>query len=377
MKMKKDSLVNFIVLAASVILVVFGFRSAMPSSASPARPDATSTDGVSSEATSTASDAIASSTASISPSDVRAIYLTAGTVSVPGNVSAAIRLIQTTRLNAVVINVKDGDGTYLGKGMQRVVDEFKKAGVYTIARVVVFQDNVMAKEHPELALHDTAGGLWSNNNRGAYWVDPASQKVWDANIAVAEGALKLGFREVNFDYIRFPSGSIQTAVYPVYDGMSPMTGIMDSFFQYLTSHIRKAYPQAVLSADLFAYSFVRNDGLGVGQLAGDAAKYFNVIDPMIYPALYTPGNFGIPNPAEEPYQVVYQTLEDGKKLLPATSTVIIRPWIQDFNMGATYDTQMVGAEMQAVRDAGYGDTWMAWNPANVYDPLKFPPLKTQ
>ncbi len=358
-------MVNFIVLAASVVLVVFGFRSAMPSTSA---PEATSTPA----APTSTLPAVETSTVGVSPADVRAVYLTAATVSVPSNVRAMIQLVKSTRLNAVVVNVKDGDGTYLGPGMKRVVDEFHQNGIYTIARIVVFQDTAMAKAHPELALRDTSGGLWSANGGPSYWVDPASHLVWDANVAAAIGALKLGFDEVNFDYIRFPSGSIQSAVYPVYDGIASMSGIIDQFFSYLTSHIRAAYPKAVLSADLFAYSFVKNDGLGIGQHVGDTANYFNVIDPMVYPSLYTPGNFGFPNPAEEPYQVVYQTLEDGKKLLPASSTVIIRPWIQDFTLGVPpYDATMVGDEMNAIRAAGYGDTWMAWNPANSYDPTPF------
>ena len=363
--MKKDSWVNFAVLIASIALVVFGFRSAAPSSPAP--------EVTSAPAASTSTPPVAeTSTVGISPSDVRAVYLTAATVSVPSNVRAMIQLVKSTRLNAVVINVKDGDGTYVGPGMKRVVDEFHQNGIYTIARIVVFQDNAMAKEHPELALRDTSGGLWSAGGGPSYWVDPASHLVWDANVAAAVGALKLGFDEVNFDYIRFPSGSIQSAVYPVYDGMSSMSGIIDQFFSYLTSHIRDAYPKAVLSADLFAYSFVKDSGLGIGQHVAEAAKYFNVIDPMVYPSLYTPGNFGFPNPAEEPYQVVYQTLEDGKKLMPASSTVIVRPWIQDFTLGVPpYDATMVDDEISAVRDAGYGDTWMAWNPANSYDPTPF------
>ena len=93
---------------------------------------------------------------------------------------------------------------------------------------------------------------------------------------------------------------------------------------------------------------------------------------MVYPSHYAPDNFGFPNPATEPYQVVFQTLESGKKFLEkASSTAIIRPWIQDFNMGAVYDAPMVKEEMRAIKDAGYGDTWMDWNPRNVYDPEKF------
>jgi len=147
---------------------------------------------------------------------------------------------------------------------------------------------------------------------------------------------------------------------------------MRDFYAYLTKHLRQNQPEAVLSIDVFAYSFLKNDGLGVGQRLGDAAVYFDVVSPMGYPSHYASGNFGFVNPAEEPYQVVRQTLEKGKVLLAAaSSTAIIRPWIQDFNIGADYNAQMVQEEMRAVRDAGFGDTWMVWNPSNIYEKEEF------
>ena len=127
----------------------------------------------------------------------------------------------------------------------------------------------------------------------------------------------------------------------------------------------------MLSADLFAYSLLRNNGLGIGQRINDAAEYFDVVSPMIYPSHYTPGNFDFPNPATEPYQVTLKTLESGKSFISPSSTAIMRPWIQDFDMGAIYDKRMINEEIRAIKDAGYGDTWMIWNPSNIYDPEKF------
>ncbi len=307
-----------------------------------------------------------------SPRDVRAVYLTAAVASVPSRVEGIIQLIHSTRLNAVVVNVKDGDGTYLGEGMARVVQKFRAEGIYPIARVVVFQDNALARARPDLALHDASGTLWVAA-KAYLWVDPASREVWDRTVAVAERALDLGFREVNFDYVRFPSdGDTKGIVFPIYDGKHPASAVMSDFYRYLTDRIHKDRPGAVLSVDLFAYSFLINDGLGVGQRLPDAAAAFDVVSPMVYPSHYTSGDFGYPNPATEPYNVILKTLEAGKALLSASSTVIIRPWIQDFNLGAIYDAAMVEEEIRAVQDAGYGDTWMDWNPANIYDPVKFP-----
>ncbi len=361
--MNRDSLANFLVVAASAVLVVFGFWNGYPL-------NSPSAEGVTSAATTTKSATASAARAAIAPNDVRAVYITAQTASVPADVQGIIDLVKSTELNAVVVNVKDSDGTYLGAGMKRVVDELHKNGIYAIARIVVFQDNAFARAHPELALHDASGSLWYGGG-SSLWVDPSSREAWDENVGVAVKALAMGFNEINFDYVRFPSGGVGNAVYPIYNGTSSMVGVIDDFFKYLTSRIRESYPKAILSVDIFAYSFIKNDGLGVGQRAAEAAKYFNVISPMVYPSHYAPGNFGFPNPAEEPYQVVFKTLEDGKKLLPASSTAIVRPWIQDFNMGAVYDTQMVDAEIQAVKDAGFGDTWMAWNPSNVYDQAKY------
>ena len=315
---------------------------------------------------------------SVSFRDVKAIYATALTVSSPRRVAALLDLIRRTELNALVVDVKDSDGVYLGKNMEQVVAELRVSGIYPIARVLVFQDNDLAARKPEFALRNASGELWTSGGGKYRWVDPASRDVWNYAVAVTRRALDIGFAEVNFDYIRFPSdGDIQDIVYPVYDEVQNKNDTIAEFFRHLTSGVKKTHPQAILSADLFAYSFLRTDGLGVGQRLSDAAAAFDVISPMIYPSHYAAGNFGFESPAKHPYEVVRQTLEAGYAFLAgSTSTAIVRPWVQDFDLrGVPYGPVEVRTEIIAVKDGGAGDTWMVWNSSNRYDSAKFLPAE--
>lgn len=313
--------------------------------------------------------------------DVKAIYATAAVAASTRHFNSLIALADATEVNAIVVNIKDGDGVYLDENMRQIATTLHGHSIYPIARVVVFQDNELARRRPDLALKYADGSFWASG-RGKYlWVDPASREVWDYNVDVARKALDLGFSEVNFDYIRFPSdGDVNAAVFPAYDGTRIASAVMREFYSYLTNKVRETHPNAVLSIDLFAYSFLRSDGLGVGQRLADAAEFFDAVSPMVYPSHFSPGNFDFPNPAEHPYEVVRRTLEAGKIFMSASSTAVVRPWLQDFDIGATYDAAAVRAQIQATIDAGAGlpagqagDTWMIWNPANVYEWNKFLP----
>lgn len=308
----------------------------------------------------------------IPPSSVFAFYSTGRTVLRPDRLEQLITLIHETGFNALVIDVKDGEGLYLRENMRRVVNRLKGEGIYPIARIAVFQDTELAGERPDLALKTYNDFFWID--RGKYlWVDPASQEVWDYNVAVAIQAARLGFLELNFDYVRFPShGNPDEVKHPFYDGVKPKADVIADFFSYLTSTLRRRYPTIVLSVDLFAYSFVRDDDVGIGQQLNRVVDYFDVVSPMIYPSHYSSGNFGVLNPAEYPYLVVYETLMKGKEILTkAGKEAVIRPWIQDFDLGAVYDAHMIGEEVRAVYEAGLQNGFMIWNPSNKYEKAKF------
>ena len=113
---------------------------------------------------------------------------------------------------------------------------------------------------------------------------------------------------------------------------------------------------------------MRNFDVGIGQSVVEMAQIFDDICPMVYPSHYDAGNFDFENPAEHPYEVVYKTLENGKEIFIKKEKPFsnIRPWIQDFNLGAIYTPEMIRDQMRAIKDAGLIRGWMIWNPNNKY-----------
>jgi hypothetical protein len=97
------------------------------------------------------------------------------------------------------------------------------------------------------------------------------------------------------------------------------------------------------------------------------APYVDYIAPMVYPSHYPPNWNGYKNPATVPYEVVNYSMESAVKRLEAQGLDKnkLRPWLQDFDLGATYTAEMIRAQQRATYDAGL-DSWMMWDPANKY-----------
>ncbi|OGY46170.1 MAG: hypothetical protein A2731_03220 [Candidatus Buchananbacteria bacterium RIFCSPHIGHO2_01_FULL_39_8] len=313
----------------------------------------------------------------------KGIYMTAYTAGWKARRNELIDLVKNTELNSVVIDIKDSSGRIffdtditladeVGSEQIRIPDlkdwlkELKGQGIYTIARIVVFQDPYLAQMKPEIALKSKSGGLW-RDWKGLAWVDPTNKLVWDYNLDLAKEAAKLDFDEVNFDYIRFPSdGNIKEIVYANLDNASyeGKAKTMAEFYKYLNDTL--AFYPVLTSADLFGMVLWRSDGLNIGQRFEDAAPNFDYISPMVYPSHYPSGFEGYTNPAEHPYEVVYRSLIRAEETLNnGSSRAKLRPWLQDFDLGAVYTPEMIRLQKQATYDAnGYG--WLLWNASNYY-----------
>lgn len=337
------------------------------------------------------------------PAFVKGIYVSASTAGTARRFGQLVDLVDRTELNAMVIDVKDGDGAIsfvpsdatlapyaaskpgLGK-----LGEFTKPlhdkGIYLIARVFVFQDPWLVEKRPDLAVKRLGGGVW-RDRRGTPWLDPASREVWKYNAAIAREAYAGGFDEVQFDYIRFLSdGNMASAVYPAYDGKTPKADVIRSFFGYMDAELREK-SGIPISADLFGLTMWAHDSdLNIGQRLDNAARHFDFISPMVYPSHYPAGFEGFANPADHPYEVVHDNLVKGQKVFdalrqedlalreknPALSLKVagVRPWLQDFNLGADYTPDMVKAQMKASVDGG-ASGWIFWNARNVYTESAF------
>jgi hypothetical protein len=288
-----------------------------------------------------------------------------------------IDLSKKTEINAVVIDIKDWSGRIpydtnvslahdygaervIIKDIKGLVDRLHKEGLYVIARITVFQDPVLALNRSDLAVKTMSGDTWYDYN-GLAWIDPAKKEGWDYNISIAKDALNNGFDEINFDYIRFPSdGNLND----MNIDFATEREVVKSFYQYLRSELKGSR----ISADLFGLTTVNFDGLGIGQVIQDAYEYFDYVCPMVYPSHYASGFIGFENPADHPFEVVAYSMAKAKIKLEGYSSKI-RPWLQDFNLGATYDTEKVYLQIKAVQDVltdkYYG--YMLWNPENWYN----------
>ena len=147
---------------------------------------------------------------------------------------------------------------------------------------------------------------------------------------VAEEAMSFGFKEIQFDYVRFTSdGKISDCVYPYADGKSKEDTIKE-FLEYARERL-KPYG-AVISADIFGLVCSVQDDLGIGQKLEKIGAAVDILSPMVYPSHYYKGTYGLANPNLAPYETVTQSMIDAKNRL-AGIDVKLRPWLQDFNLG--------------------------------------------
>lgn len=295
------------------------------------------------------------------PRIVRGIYVTMWTAA-SVRMSRLLALLDRTELNAVVLDVKDSQGNLAWEVVPHfddLVARLHARGVYVIGRLAQFQDSRFAHQRPDLALARSDGRLW-RDRLGYAWLDPASREVWDRNFALAREAVRRGVDEINFDYVRFPSdGALRGIVYPIWRSSTPRVAVIRAFMAAARRALGAAAP---LSVDLFAFAALRDD-MGVGQRLRDAAEFFDYVCLMAYPSHYSRGNFGFANPAARPYEVVAATLD--RALAKVSRRAQLRPWLQDFDLGARYDAGMVRAQITAALERGVSG-WLLWNPGNVY-----------
>jgi hypothetical protein len=289
-----------------------------------------------------------------------------------------LRLIRSTELNAVVVDIKDERGelswvptspgaNLVGAGRPKMRDprgriaRLHRNGVYVIGRIVTFQDNVLAEVRPDLAVRDNRGGIW-RTEKGQGWGDPFSTEVQDYNLALAKEALDVGFDEIQFDYVRFPTdGDAERLWYSHGDGRVH-TEVIRQFLARARAVI--APRGGYISADLFGLVTLAHDDLGIGQRLELIAREVDYVSLMLYPSHYHKPEYDIPDPEREPYKTVALSIKDAKKRIAGTRAKL-RPWIQDFTLGIPYTPVEVHAQIKALEDNGVHE-WLLWNANNRY-----------
>jgi len=349
------------------------------------------------------------------PEAVKGIYMTACVAATPSFRKKLVKLIEETELNSVVIDIKDYSGTISFKTDNPVLKEINGGGcrvadmkefigllhekqIYVIGRITVFQDPYYTKKYPELAVKKESDktAIWEDY-KGISFIDAGARDFWEYIAELSRESYLIGFDEINYDYIRFPSdGNMKDIYYPfseekiITDSDFGKAKVIQSFAKYINEEMSST--GAVLSADFFGYTTTNIDDLGIGQVLERALPYFDYVMPMVYPSHYNSGFIGIARPADEPYSIVNYSMERavqrtqalaGAKNTTSTTTQAVylknlandghgnisssqlRPWLQDFNLGAIYTPEMVRTQIQATYDAGL-TSWVLWDAANTY-----------
>lgn len=305
--------------------------------------------------------------------DVKAAYLTGARLNDEAKIAELIEVIERTELNALVVDIKEGV-VYYDTGIQffrdadavspvfdpaALVQRLKDHGIYTIARIVVFNDPIVAQNRPDLALKDDNGGIWEGWNGGA-WVDPFYRELWQPNIDMAVEAARMGFDEIQYDYVRFPSdGDLSTANFAGdYTEANRVSTIVE-FLEMTQEQLRPL--GAKLGADVFGIIAVYPEDQGIGQRMSDFAAIVDFVHPMIYPSHFDVGSISVDgHPNDFPYETLDISVGLGVAKIPGME-LKMRPWLQDFTLGEReYGPEEVRAQIDATMKHG-SSGWMLWN----------------
>jgi hypothetical protein len=318
----------------------------------------------------------------LEPHKIKAIYLNPNITETDEDIDRLIAMIDSTELNAVVIDIKEELIFYdsqvpffadLGTVQPRFdIDEmlkkFNDRGIYTIARLVVFKDSLVAEKRPDLAvMNNQTGNLWRDMNSVA-WVNPMSHELWEANTDLALEAAQHGFDEIQFDYVRFPTdGDLTTMEFGLENTQDIRQRSIEKFLKMAQD---KVHPTgAKLSADVFGYTMLVENDLGIGQNFARLAEFVDYLSPMIYPSHFPDGSIDVDgHPNSFPYETIEISLRKGRDKLGGDASKI-RPWLQDFSFFdmMPYGDAEVRAQIKASNDIGTSG-WMLWDPNNQYHP---------
>ena len=287
-----------------------------------------------------------------------------------------IKLIEKTDCNAVVVDIKDGVlawpaetakkwsprsyktayTTY--KKYKKGINKLRDTGVYMIGRIVVFNDPIYAKDHPEDCIKYGGKSTWPS----AY-----SRDVWEYNVRLAREAIKeFGFNEIQFDYVRFPENAYDmsknksTKFRNQYDEEKGQA--IQNFCFYAADQIHDA--GAYISVDVFgesAYGYMT----AYGQYWPGISNIVDAISAMPYT-----DHMGGSGTWENPYNTMKTWAKRAKKKQDYLEhPAVARTWITGYNTPhwdptVNYGEKQLKAQIKALREAGLKGGFIPWNVTN-------------
>ncbi|MFT3931567.1 MAG: putative glycoside hydrolase [Spongiibacteraceae bacterium] len=320
-------------------------------------------------------------TLQLEPFAPKGIYLSSYGISSLKLRNSALDLVRDTEINTFVIDIKTDTAMIthkssiplaqeigaqkliLKKDLPELIAKLHEQGIYTIGRIVVFKDNLLAQAHPELAIKRSNGELF-RDNEGLAWVDAMQPKVWEYNIALAEETAQMGFDEIQFDYVRFPDkrGLVFSKPNTEENRVAAISGLLSAAHKKLEPY------NVFMSADIFGYVSWNLNDTEIGQRIVDVMQHVDYASPMLYPSGFQFGIPGYRDPVANSHEIVYRSLERAR-VRANVDAVRFRPWLQAFKDYA-FDRRHFGADelkqQISAADRFGSNGWLLWNPRNVY-----------
>src|SRR5687768_9878129 len=314
---------------------------------------------------------------------IRGLYINRFAAQSTKKMRRLIGIADSTEINAFVIDIKDEFGlnfhssdpllqknegaTAKVADLKALVDTLNAHGILPVARIVVFKDSVAARANPQHTIRRNDGSAW-RDHKGLAWVNPYANAIWEYNFRVAEEAAKMGFGEIQYDYIHFPEPykSLPAQVFPESNGRTKSQALAEFL---VAARARFAKLGVRTTADVFGLVTTVGGALEVGQKWEPLSQSVDVILPMVYPSHYPRGSFQLERPNAAPYDVIHIAIsrarERDEKL--GIKGEHVRPWLQAFSMGnPKYGPHEIEEQKRGVYDAGY-DGWVLWEPGSRYD----------
>lgn len=302
----------------------------------------------------------------------RALYVSWGMIE--KNFGGFLELAVRNNFNAVIIDVKDDAGMINGpvesktaseigaikqRNIKEIIKKLHDKGMWVVARNVTFKDKKLYEAYNgKYAIADKVTGRpWVGLPRER-WCDPYSKFVRDYNIEIARETAKLGFDEIQFDYIRFPTdGPVGRCLYRFREHDDTFKSeIMGDFLQQARKEAG-----VPISIDIYGFNAWYRFGNLIGQDIEFLSRFVDVICPMVYPSHFGASFYSRYPVADKPYWIVRDSTL--RSIYLSRKRTVIREWIQDFDyVSPTWGPDYVLRQIKGVEDGG-GYSYSMWNPA--------------
>ena len=260
------------------------------------------------------------------PEFYRGIYLTVDSANNMEKLKSFVERAKGAGINTLVMDVQSAKFAKCIVPAENV-QYVKENGLHPVARVVIFPDG----------LRD--------------W--PISEAYIKDKLDIAESACKNGFREIQFDYIRF-NDSNRNKHLKYQDRYAFIEGFIIRARKQLEPYKVK------LAADVFGRIPLNVDDV-IGQRMESMDKVLDMICPMAYPSHYTWSK----KLMKDPYFTVLTTSKKAKDRVKKAEIV---SWIQAFRMklyDMPYD-KYISDQIKAVHESGIKGYFL-WNARQDYD----------